>query len=87
MSEIVWSLAATVARCPWRRSDTLTPSAPPTVARASATTRRRAPSTTSVSAEMAVILEMCGGSATPEMSSMRRTKSEGERMVGVPPSA
>jgi len=32
-----------------------------------------------------VILEMCGGSATPEMSSMRRTKSEGERMVGVPP--
>ncbi len=47
MSEIVSSLAATVASCPRRRRVTLAPSAPPTVARASATTRPSAPFTTS----------------------------------------
>ncbi len=49
MSRMVGSLAATVASCPWRRSETLTPSAGVTAALAKATTIRRAPSTTSSS--------------------------------------
>ena len=51
MARTVSSLAATVARRSWRRSDTLAPSAPPTNARARATTRRREASTVSWSTE------------------------------------
>ena len=47
MPLMVSSLAATVVSAPDRLSETLTPSAPFTVAWANATTRRRAASTTS----------------------------------------
>jgi hypothetical protein len=50
---MVSSLEATVVICPWRLRVTVTPSAPPTVSLASATTSRSAASTTPRLAGMA----------------------------------
>src|SRR5688500_3917651 len=60
----VSSLAATVVRAPWRRRQTLTPSAPPTVTRAKATTRRRAASMTSTLAGIAATRHRLRASST-----------------------